>query len=136
MKVGNIYRRGAADPLLPQVWYATDPASRLRGLLGRPALVQAHDGLLLSPCNAVHTFGMAYPLDLVFLDQIGRVLDIAANVRPWRCRRCRGARQTLELAAGSLAVLGIRPGDELIWIRTAAPGSLRPLWVIGLDMES
>ena len=44
---------------------------RLRGLIGRPALTHGA-GLLLAPCQGVHTLGMRSCLDVLFLDREGR----------------------------------------------------------------
>jgi uncharacterized protein len=87
-------------------------ATRLRGLLARPPL-RYDQGLLLCPCNMVHTAGMRYPLDLVFLRHDGRVLHVAQQVPPNRLRLCWRARSTLELAAGTAARCGITPGMNL-----------------------
>ena len=91
---------------------AATVATRLRGLLARPPL-RSDQGLLLSPCNMVHTVGMRYPLDLVFLRHDGRVLHVTPHVPPNRLRLCWRARSTLELAAGTAARCGIRPGMNL-----------------------
>ena len=86
--------------------------SRLRGLLFAPAL-QPGQGLLLVPCAAVHTAFMRYPIDVVFLDRAGRIQKIVPRLEPWRAARYTGAYQTLELAAGEAARLGLRAGQSL-----------------------
>lgn len=103
-----------AEVAVQRVWRADRPWSRLRGLLGRTPLRES-EGLLLVPCASVHTFGMGYALDLVFLDAEERVLEWAEWVRPWRVRAHRGARQTLELAAGGLDRLRPTRGERLAW---------------------
>jgi uncharacterized protein len=55
--------------------------------------------LLLPRCRSVHTFGMRFPLDLVWLDARGEVVRVDRGVRPWRMRSCRRARSVLELRA-------------------------------------
>ncbi len=50
---------------------AATRSDRRRGLLGRESL-NASEGLLLSPCIAVHTAFMRFPIDLVFIDRDGR----------------------------------------------------------------
>ena len=52
--------------------------------------------LLLPRCRSVHTFGMRFPLDLVWLDRDGRVLRVDEAVPPWRVRSCRHAAAVLE----------------------------------------
>jgi uncharacterized membrane protein (UPF0127 family) len=78
---------------------ARSPWSRLLGLaLRRPPPDTA---LLLPRCRSVHTFGMRFALDLVWLDAAGRVLAIDANVPPCRVRTCRRAAAVVEVAAGN-----------------------------------
>ena len=114
MRRGVICREGR--PIVPLAWRADRPWSRLRGLIGRDALQgRARQALWLVPCNGVHTFGMGYPLDIVFLDRAGHVLDFVENLRPWRARQCRGARQTVELAAGGIAALQPVRGEQWQW---------------------
>lgn len=114
MKRGGLYR--GEQCVVPTVWRAANPWTRLRGLLARkPLEPAAAEGLLIEPCASVHTFWMRYSLDLVFLDRNSRVLDVCENVTPWSTRGVRGARKTLELAAGSLKVLEPRIGELLTW---------------------
>jgi trehalose synthase len=54
-------------------------------------------GLLIPACSSVHTFGMRFPLDLVFLDRDGRPLSIRREVPPRRVAWDRRARAVLEL---------------------------------------
>ena len=84
----------------------------MRGLLGRDGLAQG-EGLLLKPCGSVHTFFMRFPIDVVFLDRELSVVAVRPEVVPWRTVGARGAKVTLELAAGEAARLEIAPGMEL-----------------------
>jgi uncharacterized membrane protein (UPF0127 family) len=61
---------------------------------------RAGAGLLIPRCSSVHTFGMRFALDLVFLDERGAALAIHRNVRPRRLVRHRRAAAVLELPAG------------------------------------
>jgi uncharacterized membrane protein (UPF0127 family) len=70
------------------------------------------DGLWLRPCAAVHTVGMAWPIDVVFLDRGGVVRKIVPDLRPWRIALARGAHSVLECRAGTAARLGLRPGQR------------------------
>lgn len=97
--------------------------SRVRGYLGRPEPTEG-EGLLLAPCNAVHMFGMTYPLDVLFLDARGEVVEVVEDLRPWRrSRRVRGARYALEVPAGTIDATGTRVGDELAWMPPRAAWS-------------
>lgn len=86
--------------------------SRLAGLLFSPPLQPGH-GLLLVPCASVHTAFMRYSIDVVFLDRAGRIRRIVPHLKPWRTAAFPGAYQTLELAAGEAARLGLQAGQPL-----------------------
>src|SRR5215218_1821036 len=87
--------------------------ARVRGLLGRSTLANG-EGLVIRPCNAVHTLGMAFPIDVVHLDVDSRVLRVVANLRPWRLGPVvRGSRGVVELPAGTVTATGTRPGDVI-----------------------
>lgn len=114
MRAAALYREEAA--IVPKVYGAFSWWHRLRGLLFRPRLAaDGSEGLLLSPCSSIHTIGMTYPLDVVFLDAAGVVLGVRENVRPWRARGQLGAKSTLEFHAGALRILRIGQGDVLQW---------------------
>jgi uncharacterized membrane protein (UPF0127 family) len=72
--------------------------SRLLGL----ALLRdlpAGTALLIPRCRSVHTFGMRFPIDVVFLDAAGRPLREVRGLRPGRVACCRGAAAVLERRA-------------------------------------
>jgi uncharacterized membrane protein (UPF0127 family) len=85
----------------------------MRGLLGRKELPRG-EGMLLRPAASVHTAFMRFPIDVVFVDGAGRVLDIAHSVHPWRAVACRGAKAVVELAAGECSRRDLELGDELV----------------------
>jgi uncharacterized protein len=73
--------------------------SRPSRLLGLALLTRerAGAGLLIPRCQSVHTLGMRFPLDLIFLDREGGVLELHRGVPPGRFIRCPGAMAVLEL---------------------------------------
>ena len=77
---------------------ATTRRARLLGLAGLPTGPPC--GLLLPCTRSIHTFGMRFALDLVWLDAGGRAVRIDLDVPPRRVRSCRAARAVLELPAG------------------------------------
>jgi len=92
---------------------ANTPSTRSRGLLGRRNL-KADEGMLLIPCRSIHTLGMKFALDVVFVSKQMRVVDIRRNVPPGRpLLLSRRAYSTLELAAGVAADRMIEIGDLL-----------------------
>ena len=62
-------------------------------------LDRAGPGLLIPRCASVHTFGMCFALDVVFLDSSGRALRQVRGVPPWRIVALRGAHAVLETPA-------------------------------------
>ncbi len=76
-------------------------SSRLLGLMGKPAIDPGRVFHLV-PCNAVHTFGMRFPLSVVFLDDQLRVLRMIEVLAPCRVAWHRRARSVLELKAGTI----------------------------------
>jgi len=74
-------------------------AARLFGLAGLDRS-EAGAGLLIPRCSHVHTFGMRFALDLVFLDAAGRPLLVARSVPPRRFAGLCGASAVLELPRG------------------------------------
>jgi uncharacterized membrane protein (UPF0127 family) len=90
--------------------------SRVRGLLGRGGLDEGQ-GLLLTPCKAVHTHGMRMPIDVAFLDRHGVVLALyPALERGRRTAYHKEAASALELPAGTLSETGTAVGDLLTWL--------------------
>jgi len=68
---------------------------RLLGLAWRRR--EPRHALLIPGCRSVHTFGMRFALDLVWLDARGAVVRVDRRVPPRRFRRCRGAAAVLEV---------------------------------------
>jgi uncharacterized membrane protein (UPF0127 family) len=91
---------------------ATTRVERRRGLLGRRTLGPTQ-GLLLTPCLAVHTAFMRFSIDVVFIDRDGHVVRVASDVRPWRIAISLRAHAVIELAAGTADAHDIRVGDFL-----------------------
>lgn len=73
------------------------------------------DGLLLSPCRSIHTFGMRMAIDVCFLDPEQQVMKAVGSMGPRRSAHGgRHSRATLELPAGTLERTGTRKGDRLV----------------------
>jgi uncharacterized membrane protein (UPF0127 family) len=86
--------------------------SRLVGLLNHDKLAPG-EGLLLDPCNQVHTFFMKFPIDVVFLNKRDEVVAIK-ELKPWRMSKMHfSAKRVLELPVGTCRGLGLRVGDRL-----------------------
>ncbi len=91
---------------------AQDSRARRRGLLDARSL-DLDSGLWLNPCEAIHTFGMKIPLDVIFLDAELYVRKITANLKPNRISFCLLATSVLEIKAGAALAAGLECGDQL-----------------------
>lgn len=92
-------------------------AERLRGLLSTEADAE---GVLLSRCGSIHTFGMRYDLDVAFLGERGEVLKVCRGLGPRCAASCRGARCVIE-----------RPAREGPWVEEG-----EHLWVAAVTAEA
>ena len=86
---------------------------RLFGLMLKPDLRHG-EGLLLEPCNGIHTCFMRFPIDAVFLNGNWQVVSIRRALKPWRfVPFVAGAQLVLELPAGETLPSSVEPGDFL-----------------------
>lgn len=99
--------------LLPKVQRAATFWTRLKGLLGRTALA-ADEGLLIEPCNSVHTLGMRFAIGVIFLSANNQVLHLIEDMPPGRLSpMVKGSKRVLELHPDTLGASQIKVGDQL-----------------------
>jgi uncharacterized membrane protein (UPF0127 family) len=98
----------------------------MRGLLGRDDLPVGH-GLLIEACGSVHTVGMRFVLDVVFLDAAWCVRRVCRQVPPGRWLVWGGwcGLRALEVRAGWLDLSSVRPGTRLEWVQDPGGPALR-----------
>jgi hypothetical protein len=87
--------------------------SRRRGLSRLDELAPDH-ALHIPQCPAVHTFGMRFALDLIWLAKDGSVVRIDRDVGPRRMRLCARAKSVVETVAGR--------ADAFVAAGVGAPG--------------
>jgi uncharacterized protein len=87
-------------------------AKRSKGLLGRKGL-EPGEGMWIIPCEAVHTFFMQFPIDLIYLDRSHRVKKTRSSVPAWRFSSCLSAHSVIELPAGTICESRTEKGDVL-----------------------
>lgn len=81
--------------------------------MGRSSLEEG-EGLLIEPCTWIHTFGMAFPVDVLYLDDEGEVAYACCSLHPNRLGPFVGrAHSVLELPAGTIVRSGTNIGDRL-----------------------
>jgi uncharacterized membrane protein (UPF0127 family) len=110
-----IHKVQDAERVITLADHANTFVSRLRGLLGRKSL-SFQQGLLISPCNQIHTIGMRFLLDVVFLDGNGVVLRCCEGMKPQRLATHFKAKHVLELPAGRISACALSVGDKLHWM--------------------
>ena len=85
---------------------------RLKGLLGTKLLPLGH-GLIIKPCSSVHTFGMGYPIDVLFVDDNDCIVKIVDNMLPSKMSMSSGSKYVVELPAGTAHRTASCVGDIL-----------------------
>jgi len=114
-KTGYAFNHTKQAFLASQLRCADSHLTRLIGLMGTPpeTLGSGH-GLWIVPCHGVHTFGMRYSIDLVYLNEKYEVVHIEENVKPWRVAAvCLEAATVLELSAHTIFQTGTAVGDKI-----------------------
>ena len=100
---------------------AASLGARLRGFLFRARPVMG-EGLFLAPCKGVHMFGMRFPLDVLIIDQQGRVVAAHPALPPGkRTPVYRSGYYAIELPAGAITATETSVGDRLSWQPAASP---------------
>lgn len=86
---------------------------RLKGLMGRKNFPPG-SGLLISPCNSIHTFFMNFPIDVIFLDSEKKVIFLREEVTPSKLVfPVKEAVQVVELPAGTISMTNTEIGDSV-----------------------
>ena len=99
--------------VLPDLEVATTSRARTRGLLGHAPL-EMGQGLLIRPCSWIHTFGMGFAIDVLYVGRDGRIVACAENLRPGRLDRpVLRSRWVVEMAAGAVRFYGLKMGGQL-----------------------
>ncbi|MFC5863797.1 DUF192 domain-containing protein [Acidicapsa dinghuensis] len=111
-KYFRVLNRTRGTILAEHAQLAGTSSERIRGLLDRESLSQG-EGLWIVPCESVHTFGMRFAIDLVYLDRKSRIRKIRHGVKPWRISACLIAHSILELPAGAVTKSDSCVGDQL-----------------------
>ena len=109
VRVSNVTRQ---VELAHRVDVADTGRKRRKGLLSHSSLAYG-EGMWIVPCEAVHTFGMRFAIDLIYLDRNNVILKIRHSVPPWRMSACLSAHSVLELASESVRKTGTKPGDRI-----------------------
>lgn len=91
---------------------ADNVLTRLVGLLSDKTL-EPGDGLWIKPCNSIHSIGMKFKFDAIFLDKDLRVVHLVHEMKPWRASKMVfSAQSVLELPAGLISQTATEVGDQ------------------------
>lgn len=101
-------------PIGSKIRVADSFFTRLVGLLATKSL-KPGEGLMIKPCASIHTFGMRYPIDVVFVDASHTVVEIAADLMPGCLAVSRDAAYVIELPQGTAATTLTQIGDKLVF---------------------
>lgn len=111
--VVRVYNTTRNSCLGEQINVAESSLTRLVGLLGKRSLASGC-GLFIVPSQAIHTVGMTFPIDVVFLDKEYNVLGVREAVRPFRVTRIFWkSLGVLELPVGTISDSHTEVGDQL-----------------------
>jgi len=109
----RLVNRSRDITLARRIEAAFDSRARRRGLLGRQGL--SPDAVLaIAPSNAIHTFGMQFSIDVLFVSRDGTVMKRAIAMKARRIAATLRAFAVLEFAAGHPGVALTRVGDRLV----------------------
>lgn len=111
----HLLNRTKQTVLASEVELADTSWTRMKGLLGTAADgFTAGKGLWIVPSQGVHTIGMSFPIDVVYLDKGHRVIHLSHSLPPFRIAALKlKARSVIELPAGTLAQTQTSVGDVL-----------------------
>lgn len=86
--------------------------TRLKGLLGTKRL-ETGKGIVIRPCSSIHTVGMNYDIDVLFLDSYDSVIKVISKMPASRFSVCQKSSYVVELPAGTIEATGTVVGDKI-----------------------
>jgi hypothetical protein len=121
-----VYNKTSEKFIATRARVADSYLSRLVGLLGTTrSWARPGNGLWIVPSQGIHTVGMLYALDLIFLDSDKTVIDVQEHVRPFRISKVSlKASSVLELPTHTVFRTETKVGDKLEFspVRNLEPG--------------
>lgn len=108
-------RNGDRGVILAEAADVADTSQKRRTGLLKHTSLEPGQGLWISPCESVHSFGMKFAIDVVYLDRQKKVRKLYRNMVPWRISACLSAHSVLELPVGVIEATGTRQGDQLVF---------------------
>jgi uncharacterized membrane protein (UPF0127 family) len=112
MKLLRVHNPSRAATLADRALIADNSKTRKTGLLKHDRLERG-EGLWITPCEAIHTVGMKFAIDVLFLDKKRKVVKIRAAMPRWRMAASLFAHSVLELPSGTVQATQTTSGDQL-----------------------
>ena len=83
---------------------------RIKGLMFRKEI---NEGLLIKPCNSIHTFFMRKNIDVLYLDKRGEIIKIVHAMKPWKVGPLvLKAKAVIELPENTIKEMNIKLHDK------------------------
>ena len=110
----RLHVQGTGVPVAERAQHARTWRERMVGLLAHERL-SADEALIFEGCSSIHTFGMRFAIDVIFVDRQWRVVALREHLSPGRfVLPVRQAWGVVETACGTLQRTGIDVGDTII----------------------
>ena len=109
----KVYNSSKNNIIADKADIAQNPFTRIVGLLLKKS-VSENEGLVINPCNSVHTFFMRFPIDVLFVNKRNEIIACYENVKPWRILPIHlRSNYVVELCAGEISSKNIQKGDVI-----------------------
>ena len=109
LKIRNLTR----GTVLAEAADVADTSKKRRTGLLKHEKLELGEGLWIAPCEAIHTFGMKFAIDVVYLDRKRKVLKTRGDMGRGKLSACLWASSVLELPSGTLEATRTQKGDQL-----------------------
>ncbi|MHC1717118.1 MAG: DUF192 domain-containing protein [Acidaminococcaceae bacterium] len=107
MIINNISKKIA---IATEAKIADNFITRLKGLLGTDHLKEG-SALIIRPCNGIHTLGMKYSIDVIFIDKSDKVIKIVSDMPSRKISTCNNASYVIETPSGVIRMTNTTIGD-------------------------
>jgi len=109
IKIINLTKQ---NTLSESIYIANSFRSRLKGLIGVKKLHKG-EGIILIPCNSIHTCFMSVSIDVIFLNKDNLVIKAVENLGTWKMLKIISeASKIIEMRAGSIKEENVSIGDQ------------------------
>lgn len=109
--MSSLYHPASKSVVVSQLRKANSFLGRLKGLMFTRLLPDG-TGLVIEPCQQIHTHFMRYPIDAIFVSKEWKVIHVERGFKPWRFSRFyKQSHYVIEVNAG--VACAVFPGHDL-----------------------